>query len=51
MMAPTVQNVTLMMLCLTFFTASGLGILGLITSALYMRSRRSENRLIRRRWW
>jgi hypothetical protein len=39
---PTTENLTLMLLCLTFFTAGGLGILGLITSALYMRSRRDE---------
>lgn len=51
MMPPTAQNLTLMVLCLTFFTASGLGIIGLITSALYMRSRRSEDHLTRRQWW
>jgi hypothetical protein len=42
-MAPTTQNLTLMLLCLTFFTAGGLGILGLITSAIYMRSRRDNS--------
>lgn len=38
--APGLQNITLMLLCLTFVTTSGLGILGLVTGALYMRSRR-----------
>lgn len=41
-MQPTTQNLTLMLLCLTFFTASGLGILGLLTSVVYMRSRRDN---------
>jgi hypothetical protein len=41
-MQPTTQNLTLMLLCLTFFTASGLGILGLLTSIVYMRSRRDN---------
>jgi hypothetical protein len=50
-MAPTTQNLTLMLLCLTFFTASGLGILGLITSAIYMRSRRDDAEPPERRWW
>jgi hypothetical protein len=46
LMAPTTQNLTLMLLCFTFFTASGLGILGLITSVIYMRSQRDrEDRL------
>jgi hypothetical protein len=39
---PTTQNLTLMLLCLTFFAASGLGILGLISSVLYMRSQRDR---------
>lgn len=39
---PTTQNLTLMLLCLTFFAASGLGILGLISSVLYMRSQRDQ---------
>jgi hypothetical protein len=38
--APGLQNITLMLLCLTFVTTGGLGILGLVTGALYMRSRR-----------
>jgi hypothetical protein len=49
--APTTQNLTLMLLCLTFFTASGLGILGLITSAIYMRSRRDDAEPPERQWW
>lgn len=39
---PTTQNLTLMLLCLTFFAASGLGILGLISSVIYMRSQRDQ---------
>jgi hypothetical protein len=46
---PAMQNLTLTLLCLTFVSASGLGILGLITSALYMRSRRGVIDLPRRR--
>lgn len=42
LMSPAAQNLTLSLLCLTFFTASGLGILGLITSAIYMRSQRRD---------
>lgn len=38
--APGFQNLTLTLLCFTFVTTGGLGILGLITSVLYMRSRR-----------
>lgn len=36
---PTAQNLTVMLLCFIFVSASGLGVLGLITSVLYMRSR------------
>jgi hypothetical protein len=50
-MAPTTQNLTLMELCLTFFTAGGLGIIGLITSAIYMRSRRDDAEPPERQWW
>ncbi len=39
LMAPTAQNLTVMLLCFIFVSASGLGVLGLITSVLYMRSR------------
>lgn len=46
---PAMQNLTLTLLCLTFVSASGLGVLGLITSALYMRSRRGVVELPRRR--
>jgi hypothetical protein len=42
-MTPTSENLTLMLLCFTFFAASGLGILGLITSVFYMRSQRKES--------
>jgi hypothetical protein len=41
--APDLQNLTLTLLCFTFVTTGGLGILGLITSVLYMRSRRGDN--------
>lgn len=38
---PNTQNVIILLLCFTFLGASGLGILGLLTSILYMRSRRT----------
>lgn len=38
---PNTQNVIILLLCFTFFGASGLGVLGLLTSILYMRSRRA----------
>jgi hypothetical protein len=38
-LAPTSQNLMLMLLCFTFVGASGLGLMGLITSVIYMRSR------------
>jgi len=41
-LAPTTQNLMIMLLCLTFTGASGIGILGLITSVMYMRSRTSQ---------
>ncbi|MEX1019554.1 MAG: hypothetical protein WDZ49_07845 [Litorilinea sp.] len=36
---PSTQNLMVMLLCLIFLTASGLGTLGLVTSVIYMRSR------------
>jgi hypothetical protein len=36
---PTTQNLTVMLLCFIFISAAGLGMLGLITSVIYMRSR------------
>ncbi len=36
------QNLMIMLLCLTFTGASGIGILGLITSVMFMRSRSSQ---------
>jgi hypothetical protein len=36
------QNLMVMMLCLTFTGASGIGILGLITSVMFMRARSSQ---------
>lgn len=44
MVQPSTQNVALLFLCFTFFGASGLGILGLLTSLLYMRSRSKGDR-------
>lgn len=41
-LAPTSQNLMVMLLCLTFTGASGIGILGLITSVMFMRSRSSQ---------
>ena len=43
-LTPTTENIVVMLLCLTFFSASGLGIMGLLTSALYLRSRDSRRR-------
>lgn len=37
--APTAQNLTVMLLCFIFLSATGLGFLGLLTSIVYMRSR------------
>ena len=42
MLEPTSQNLMVMLLCMTFTGASGLGILGLITSVMFMRSRSSQ---------
>ncbi len=39
---PTSQNLMVMLLCMTFTGATGLGILGLITSVMFMRSRSSQ---------
>ncbi|MDQ3249244.1 MAG: fibronectin type III domain-containing protein [Chloroflexota bacterium] len=46
---PSTQNVAILLLCFTFFGASGLGILGLLTSLLYMRSRTAGDRVANRR--
>ncbi|MBW7881598.1 MAG: hypothetical protein H3C34_02985 [Caldilineaceae bacterium] len=55
---PSAQNIMIMLLCLTFTGASGIGILGLITSIMFMRARASQrdfyDRLSdppRRRYW
>ncbi len=39
LLAPTAQNLTVMLLCFIFLSATGLGFLGLLTSVVYMRSR------------
>lgn len=50
LMQPTAQNLTVMLLCFIFLSASGLGALGLLTSILYMRSRsRREEESLRLR--
>ncbi len=46
---PTSQNLMLLLLCGIFSGASGLGILGVVTTLLYMRSRRAEERNSRHR--
>lgn len=45
LLAPTSQNLMVMLLCLIFLSASGLGVLGLVTSVIYMRSQASRDRL------
>ena len=48
---PSAQNLTVMLLCFIFVSASGLGVLGLVTSVLYMRSRsRRDNFELQRRY-
>lgn len=55
-MAPTTQNLMILLLCLTFTGASGIGILGLITSVMFMRARAAQRDFYdrysppRRRW-
>ena len=39
---PTAQNAMVMLLCLTFTGASAIGILGLLTTAMYLRARSSQ---------
>lgn len=45
LLVPSAQNMMVMLLCLIFLSASGLGVLGLITSVLYMRSQARRDRL------
>jgi len=40
---PTTQNMMILLLCAVFSGASGLGILGVVTTLLYMRSRTQES--------
>lgn len=49
MLEPTAQNLTVMLLCFIFLSASALGGLGLVTSVLWMRSR-SQRDLDELRW-
>jgi hypothetical protein len=39
---PSTQNIMLLLLCLTFAGAGGVGLLGLLTSIMFMRSRSSQ---------
>jgi hypothetical protein len=45
LVVPNTQNLMVMLLCLIFVSASGLGALGLVTSVLYMRSQARRTRL------
>ncbi len=42
---PGMQNIVILLLCFTFLGASGLGVVGLLTSVLYMRSRNQDQDL------
>jgi hypothetical protein len=42
------QNLLIMLLCLTFTGASGIGIVGLITSVMFMRARSSQREFFER---
>ncbi len=42
---PGMQNIIILLLCFTFLGASGLGVVGLLTSVLYMRSRNQDRNL------
>jgi hypothetical protein len=42
------QNLMIMLLCLTFTGASGIGVVGLITSVMFMRSRSSQREFYER---
>ncbi|CAN5873435.1 hypothetical protein BH10CHL1_BH10CHL1_36340 [soil metagenome] len=44
-MQPGMQNIVILLLCFTFLGASGLGVVGLLTSVLYMRSRSRDQDL------
>ncbi|HXF60920.1 MAG TPA: hypothetical protein VNK95_04845 [Caldilineaceae bacterium] len=45
LLAPSTQNLMVMLLCLIFLSATGLGALGLVTSVIYMRSQIHRDRL------
>ena len=42
LLQPSAQNLMVMLLCLTFTGATGIGIIGLVTSVLFIRSRSSQ---------
>jgi hypothetical protein len=48
LLAPTTQNMMVMLLCLIFFTASGLGTLGLVTIVIWLRSQGQRDRVMER---
>ncbi len=41
---PTTQNLMVMMLCLIFLSATGLGTLGLVTTIVFLRSQAQRTR-------
>lgn len=45
---PSAQNLMVLLLCVIFLTASGLGTLGLVTSVIYMRSRAQREEYLHR---
>ena len=45
LLTPNTQNLMVMLLCLIFLSATGLGALGLVTSVIYMRSQIHRDRL------
>ncbi|MCC9075447.1 hypothetical protein FKZ61_004890 [Litorilinea aerophila] len=54
LLALNTQNLMLLLLCLTFLSASGLGTLGLVTVIIYLRSREQRDRYFDRyldRYW
>jgi hypothetical protein len=48
LLAPNSQNLMVMLLCLIFLSATGLGTLGLVTSIVYMRSQSNRDRMLER---
>ena len=42
LLQPNAQNLMVMLLCLTFTGATGIGVIGLVTSVMFIRSRSSQ---------